>query len=570
MNSRPFLGLLLAGVCLGLPGCSRPFVPDQLPEDVLVLSNPVISGFAPDPSIVRVNDDFYMVNSSFEYFPALPVYHSADLVNWELVGHAVSEPGFAELGDVDSSGGVQAATIRHHDGLFYVVTTNIVHGRSVSFIVTAADPRGPWSQPVILEDAIGIDPSLFFDDDGRAWYTANRMPPDPEYPGQTEIWLQELDLKNMKLIGERRFLWRGCCHGVWAEGPHIFKREGVYYLLISEGGTSYEHAISIAVSDAIEGPYRNNPRNPVLTHRHLSYDHPITGVGHADLVQLADGRWYGVVLGWRLIDGKHGMLGRETFLCPVTWEAEREWWKDDKRTYPVFSPESGKIDLNYPLPFAGRMQLPRRPFVDDFDGGKLRLEWNFRRAPAQPFYSLVDRPGALRIRLQPAAIEEKSQYSFVGLRQKDFEFVAATDLSFTPAGDTEEAGLVVIQNDRAALIFTLSSDGGGYHVTLSKLLNGQRTVVGDMAVAGPDVQLRIEGDKLNYRFSVSDDNGAPRQLGDAVDATFMSPAVLRGFNYTGLYIGLYGSSNGVPTTSHADFRRFAYQPLGDRNSWYER
>ena len=188
--------------------------------------------------------------------------------------------------------------------------------------MTADDPAGPWSAPHVLEGAPGIDPSLFFDDDGRTWYVGNHVPPDPEFDGQAEIWLQELDLERMKLIGDKHYLWRGCCGGVWAEGPHIYKRDGYYYLLISEGGTSYDHALSVAISKDITGPYQNNPRNPVLSHRQLSYDHPITGVGHADLVELQDGRWYAVALGWRLIDGVHGILGRETFLLPVTWESE--------------------------------------------------------------------------------------------------------------------------------------------------------------------------------------------------------------------------------------------------------
>ena len=227
--------------------------------EIKSFANPIIPGFAADPSIVRVGDDFYLVTSSFEYFPGLPIYHSTDLVNWELIGHALADSDVLNLSALDSSGGVHAATIRHHDGVFYVVSTNIDDEKPESFVVTAQDPRGPWSDAVIVEDAVGIDPSLFFDDDGRAWYTANWTSPNPEFPGQAEIWVQEFDLDTFQLIGERRFLWSGCCRGVWAEGPHIYKRAGKYYLMLSEGGTSYEHAVSIAVSDKVTGPYEGNP-----------------------------------------------------------------------------------------------------------------------------------------------------------------------------------------------------------------------------------------------------------------------------------------------------------------------
>lgn len=315
MKPTSAISIALVAV-LSLAGCEIK-IEDSSAGRQGVFSNPIIPGFAPDPSIVRVDDDFYLVNSTFEYFPGIPIYHSRDLVNWELISYALNDPGKIELERIKSSDGIHASTIRYHDGTFYIITTNNVNGKLVNFIVTATDPRGPWSAPNVLEGAPGIDPSLFFDDDGRVWYVGNHIPPDPEFPGQAEIWLQEVDIEAMALIGERYYLWRGCCGGVWAEGPHIYKKGGYYYLLISEGGTAYEHALSVAISREIAGPYQNNPRNPVLSHRQLSYDHPITGVGHADLVELADGRWYAVALGWRLVDGKHGILGRELSLIHI-------------------------------------------------------------------------------------------------------------------------------------------------------------------------------------------------------------------------------------------------------------
>lgn len=535
------------------------------PTPAAAFRNPVIPGFAPDPSIVRVGADYYLVTSTFEYFPGIPVYHSRDLVNWALIGHALADPATAGLDDVESSGGIQAATIRHHAGVFYVVTTRIVKGQAQSFILTASDPRGPWSAPHVLHDAEGIDPSLFFDDDGRVWYTANRIPPDPQFSGQAEIWLQELDLPTLSLKGPRHALWRGCCQGTWAEGPHLYKVDGRYVLLIAEGGTSYEHAVSVAVSRTITGPYENNPRNPVLTHRHLSLDHPITNVGHADLVELPDGRWYAVVLGARRLQGVHDILGRETFLVPVQWETEREWWRQDRRTFPVFSPQSGRVELQHALPFAGARQASPRTFRDDFSGARLHPEWAFRRSHPQPFHSLGQRPGSLRLALQAGAIAERTRYSFVGVRQRHFSTVARTRLHFRPEA-REEAGMVVIQKDTAAYTFTLARDAQGAPVLRVSAFGeeGRQELAAaplPPAAAAKPLELRVVANGLCYAFDYSLDGGRFwRRVGKGFDGTRLSPAVLKGFNYTGVFIGLYGSANGAPSAAVADFEGFEMQP----------
>ncbi len=534
-------------------------------------SNPVISGFAPDPSIVRVGEDFYLVNSTFEYFPGIPVYHSTDLVNWELIGYALDRPSQADLSQVASGAGIHASTIRYHDGRFYVITTNNINGELVNFIVTTRNPAGPWSEPFVLEGAPGIDPSLFFDEDGRVWYTGNRAPSDPAFAGEMEIWLQELDLDNMTLIGERHALWRGCCQGTWAEGPHIYKRDGFYYLLISEGGTAYEHALSVAIAADITGPYLNNPRNPVLSHRQLSYDHPITGVGHADLVELDDGRWYAVALGWRLIDGLHGTLGRETFLLPVTWETEPYWWKESKYTFPVFSPATGKVELHYPAPFPGTVQNEPSGFYDQFDGLEPSLEWNLRRSPESSFYSTTARPGWLRVELQPGYIARQARYSFVGVRQRHFEFEATTMMSFAPAGPAEEAGIVVIQNDNAAYLMTLTQDGEANALHLHESMAGTTTQLATQPLPPGPVYLRVTGSYLSYAFHYSTDGETWNVLAADVAGEQLSPAVIKGYNYTGVNIGLYASSNGQPSDNHADFDFFRYRPLTtDRDGWFHR
>ena len=340
--------------------------------------NPILRGGYPDPSICRVGSDYYIVNSSFEYFPGLPIHHSTDLVNWELIGYGLHREeqasGAVNLLDVQSNGGIHAPTIRCRDGRFYIITTNVylppddgAETQFVNFVITADDPRGPWSEPHVIDGAPGIDPDLFFDEDGRVWYVGTHAPEKPNFPGEGEIWLHELDTDDWTLTGDRYFLWRGACGGVWAEGPHLYKRDGRYYLLIAEGGTSLNHAVTVAVSDEITGPYHSNPRNPILTSRHLGYDYWVNSTGHADIVELPDGRWYMVALGIRGDEQRNSNMGRETHLIPMTWQREPFEWKAIKYLWPVAAPESGRVERNLPLPFSKMTQYRQNAFVDSFD-----------------------------------------------------------------------------------------------------------------------------------------------------------------------------------------------------------
>ena len=248
-------------------------------------TNPILSGGYPDPSVCKAGGFFYMANSSFEYFPGIPIHKSKDLVNWTLIGHGLDRESqcnsAVNLMDVQSNGGIYAPSLRFHNGTFYIVSTAIYlddktkKSTGKNFIITASDPAGPWSDPVVVKGAPGIDPDLFFDEDGRVWYTGNHEPTDPEFIDQKEIWMQQINLKTYQLIGDRYSLWRGACDGVWTEGPHIYKNNGVYYLMIAEGGTSFNHAVMVAKSDCITGPYISNMRNPIFSSRQLSYDNMI-------------------------------------------------------------------------------------------------------------------------------------------------------------------------------------------------------------------------------------------------------------------------------------------------------
>lgn len=301
---------------------------------MVIAKNPILSGFYPDPSICRVGNDFYIVNSSFVYAPGVPIFHSRDLAHWEQIGNILESKEQLQVEKSEISRGIFAPTIRYHEGLFYMITTNVSYGGN--FIVTAKNPEGPWSEPYYLgEEAIGIDPSLFFDDDGRCYYCGTR--PNPEgvrYNGDWEIWVQELDLKSMKLVGESMAIWKGAVKGViWPEGPHIYKIGEYYYLMHAEGGTGPEHSISVARSKKLFQWFEGCPRNPIFTHRNLGMDYPVVYAGHGDLVDDGYGNWYVVMLASRPCK-KHSSMGRETFLAKVIWE----------NGWPVIAPQVGRLE----------------------------------------------------------------------------------------------------------------------------------------------------------------------------------------------------------------------------------
>ena len=507
--------------------------------------NPILSGCYPDPSICRVGEDYYLVTSSFEYFPGLPIFHSQDLVHWQQIGHVLDRASQLDLDQVRPSGGLYAPTIRYHNGTFYVINT-LVDGKSKhgNFIVTATQPQGPWSEPHWLE-ADGIDPSLFFDADGKCWYVGTHLHEDGFYTGHTEVFLQELDLDHMKLIGEVTVLWDGALKNVvWAEAPHIYKRNDYYYLLIAEAGTAHHHAVTIARSKNIHGPYESNRGNPILTHRHLGLDYPIVGTGHADLVETQNGEWWLVLLAMRPYGGYYHNLGRETFLVPVRWE-------DD---WLIVSPGTGRVEFEYPVPNLPEHVWESTPARDDFNESALGFHWNFLRTPRDNFDSLTERPGYLRLRLHPEHLAEQSNPSFVGRRQQHMSFNAETVLEFTPRSTSECAGLVVHQNNNFHFRFIVTCDNEPV-IRLIKRADGHDEFLATQTVPAGYYILKVTAHEQSYGFYFST-AGLWRTLAENVDGRFLSVPIPASF--VGVYIGMYASSNGQPSENYADFDWFEY------------
>jgi xylan 1,4-beta-xylosidase len=517
--------------------------------------NPILPGSHPDPSICRVGRDYYIVTSTFEYFPGLPVHHSRDLVNWHLLGHVLSRPEQLNLDRVRPSGGLYAPTIRHAGGVFYVACT-LVGGTGISgnFIVTATDPAGPWSDPIWIEGADGFDPSLFFDHDDRVWYCGTAEIDPGADTGLTVVWVHELDRLTLQLMGERHDVHSGALRGArWAEGPHLYRVGSMYYLIAAEGGTSFDHAVVVARSTSVTGPYVGCPRNPVLTARYLGANAPIVATGHADLVQTPEGDWWAVLLGVR--DGETGNLGRETFLTPVAWDDE----------WPVFNPGVGQVLLNERRPALVNDCWPSSPRCDSFDDPELAPSWMFVRTPRERWWSLTERPGHLRLQLRPEGLASRGNPSFVARRLEHRQFSAYMCIDVQPQIETEVAGLALYRSDDYQIRFEVSGVGRRV-VRVWRRVAGIDEVVGERGVDTATVRLGVETCGADYEFRVADRAGLWHAVA-RIDAGCLSTRVAGGF--FGVVIGVYATSGTASTTSIAPTASTALGTTVADVDWFE-
>ena len=527
-------------------------------------TNPVLPGGYPDPSICKVGDVFYMANSSFEYFPGIPIHSSKDLVNWTLIGHGLQREtqcnGAVNLIDVQPNGGIYAPTLRYYEGTFYIITTAIYFDEETkkhsgnNIIITATNPAGPWSDPVVVQGAPGIDPDLYFDEEGRLWYTGQHKPNNPEFIDQKEIWMQELDLETFQLIGVRHFLWRGACDGVWTEGPHIYKNDGRYYLMIAEGGTSFNHAVMVAASDKLTGPYVSNPRNPIFTSRQLSYENWVHSTGHGDLVKLDDGRWFMFLLGVRGDLNRKSNMGRETFVVPVSWERDMHPRKD-KILWPVVAPKTGRIERVNPVIFDGTAHTKDLTFYDDFKQDVLSRAWNFVRVPMPNTYSLDANPGHLRLFTHPNTISRRKRAHFMGIKQTESDFVFTSKMHFNPSGNESAAGIAIVQKDDTYVSFSVRKKAEGMVVEVvhkNKKIAPIKTQL--LKSYKGEIRFKLVSANDTYTFSYATKGKRYKVL-----TTTTADLVL--FNgFTGAHIGLYATSNGQDNTDFSDYDWINYLP----------
>jgi xylan 1,4-beta-xylosidase len=489
----------------------------------------------PDPSICRVGRDFYLACSSFEYFPGVPIFHSRDLVTWRLVGHALTRKSQLDLTGVRSSGGIYAPTLRHEGGAFHLVTTHVERG---NFVVTAPEPRGPWSDPLWL-DTEGFDPSLALLD-GRVYYTRDGPGADPDHPFvyQGELSLPDGALRRLRVI------WKGT-GGVWPEGPHLYRRGRWYYLLTAEGGTSYGHSVVVARGARPYGPFTPSPHGPLLTHRDRPR-HPIQATGHADLVELEDGSTWAVLLGIRPASGRHQHLGRETFLAPVTW-GDDGW------------PRMEPLELTLEGPPLRRSRAPHAAERDDFAGRTLSRGWLFVRNPSRRDWSLTERPGCLRLWGTPATLHDVAFPAAVWRRQQHFEVAATTLVEFEPRHPGERAGRCVRASDDFHVALLI---GRGRELALVRTLDGRTRTLGRTRLGRGPVTLSVEATAREFRFR----GGTGRrveELGRVSTRALSAETILARtgrHHFTGTTIGLYATGEGRRSTAPADFHWFEYDP----------
>ena len=497
--------------------------------------NPILSGYYPDPSVTRVGDDYYLVNSSFAHFPGLPVFHSKYLVHWTQIGNAIDRPGQLDFTGRGMSEGVFAPAINYHAGRFYIVNTCVQC--KGNFVITAKDAAGPWSDPIWLPFE-GIDPSIYWEGD-KAYIVNNRAPDEtPRYDGHRAIWVQEYDWRAGKMVGPSTQIVNGgvdlATKPVWIEGPHLIKHDDFYYLIAAEGGTGDNHSEVVFRSKSLTGPFVPYPDNPILTQRGLAADraNPVTSAGHAKFVQTQNGDWWATFLATRPYAPERYAIGRETFLLPVTWS---DGWPH------ILAPKT-------PIPFAAaKPKLPAQPrpttpvtgdfaYSDAFDGKSLAMQWIGIRAPATPFHTLG--AGGLTLRSRAALGDRQGVPAFLGRRQQHHIATITTRVTFAPRTDGARAGLAAVQNDESFLFFGITRIAGKPVVALYARDKAQADTLVTSAPVDPSgpVTLTIRTDKGVMAFDYQTRAGR-RTLLSNFDATLLTTARAGGF--VGTVVGPY-------------------------------
>lgn len=513
--------------------------------------NPILPGFHPDPSIVRVGDDYYLANSTFQWFPGIKLSRSRDLIHWQTVGYALDRLEQLNLRSTDDSMGLWAPTLRFFDGTFYLVVTLVQQFRAgeatrmsqQNLLFTTADISGPWSDPVYLHD-LGIDPDIFRDIDGRL-YIVSQDTKTGGGPRPERISIQEYDPAVRRLVGEPVPIWDGTELGI-TEGPHLYHRHGWYYLITAEGGTGYGHAVSLCRSRNLAGPYELAPGNPILTMSGRAGE--TAKSGHADLVETQNGEWWMVCLGSRPNSGRRCVLGRETFLLPVRW-TDDGW---------LVVNEGRGLEMELPVP-----DLPECVLPEAETGNFAGPDWQVVRAWS-PEHVRVSKDRLL-LRARPEPLEDISAVNVVGTRIQRRRFSASVTVSFQPKIESESAGLVCYYDRHHHIgLFLTGNDGRSLEV---RVANGApaKTVARIPWPDERDVELRVQSDeesRLQFSARPAGD-GEFAEIGACQDGSTLSDeaagVVFPWASFTGAFVCLHASGNGYRSDCWAEFSNFAYR-----------
>jgi alpha-N-arabinofuranosidase len=503
--------------------------------------NPVLPGWNSDPSICTNGKDYFLVTSSFVYFPGVPIFHSTDLVNWKQIGFVLDRPSQLKLEGQRTSQGIFAPAIGYnlHDSTYYMITTNVGAG---NFYVKTKNPFGSWSEPIWLPDVHGIDPSFFFDDDGRTYILNNDEPEGPaKYDGHRAIRIREFDLKSEKVVGPEKILLDGGVKPeekpIWIEGPHIYKIDGLYYLMAAEGGTGPMHSEVILKGNTAMGEFIPWKNNPMLTQRHLdpARPDPITCAGHADLVQDENGKWWSVFLACRPLDNEFENLGRETFLMPVRWTEDKFPYltTGDELIPMIIRKEGIKKEAN--------IQNGNFEVRDDFDLPKLDLDWFTLRTPATSLYSLDNKKGYLALNCTDVSASERKTPAFVTRRIQHHEFTGQTKVQLSPRDTADAAGILLYKDESHQYFLSVSRDEKKHKVRLLKITNsGTEILAGTEVKTRKSIKLKVVSRGKQLDFYYAPGNSEWELLTKDIDAFYLSTA--NSFGFTGTTLGIYATN----------------------------
>jgi len=516
------------------------------PLDAGEFYSPVLQGCYPDPSITRKGNDYYLVNSSFAMFPGVPIFHSNDLVNWKQIGHVLDRPAQLKVEKSGVSAGIYAPDIKYNkqNDTFYMITTQFSGGMG-NMVVKTKDPKNGWSDPIKLQFD-GIDPSLFFDDSGKAYVVHNDAPDKGRelYNGHRVIKIWDYDVQNDKVIpGTDKIIVDGGTDikqkPIWIEGPHIYKKNNRYYLMCAEGGTGGWHSEVIFVSDDVKGPYKPANSNPILTQRHFPAQRPnkMDWTGHADLIEGPNGKYYAVFLGIRPNEKDRVNAGRETFMIPVDWTGE----------FPVF--ENGLVPLKpkIRMPEGAKNQTGQNGFFpngnftfnDGFTANRLDFRWIAMRGPREAFISQIK--GGLVLNPFAENIKALAPVSALFHRQQHNSFDATVAIKYIPKSEKDLAGLVHYQSERFNYVFGITKKGSENFLVLARTERGNTSIVASEKIdVRNTTRLQIEAKGDNYRFNYSTDGKNFKNVGGTVSGDILSTNVAGGF--TGSLIGLYATT----------------------------
>jgi len=525
-----------------------------------MITNPILRGFNPDPSILRVGDDFYIATSTFEWFPGVQIHHSRDLIHWELIKRPLDRQSQLDMVGNPDSGGIWAPCLTYHDGLFHLIYTDTKYWLrdpykiAYNYLVTAPDIMGPWSEPIYLNSS-GFDPSLYHDDDGRKWLVNMEWDHRKQNNRFSGILIQEYDPVQQKLVGPIQKIFKGTERGL-VEGPHLYKRNGYYYLVTAEGGTQYEHAVTVARSKNIDGPYELHPDKYLVT----SYGHKdilLQKAGHGSLVETQHGEWYLVHLCGRPVDGYHCILGRETSIQKCVW-------KEDGWMYLAHGHNQPIVEVEAPKGIAPQ-SVKVTPWDGKFSPDKLDIHFQSLRQPlSENWLSLTERPGYLRLKGAEPTVSLFRQ-SLIARRVQSQDIEVTTTVDFNPVSFQQMAGLIAYYDTENHYYLRISHDESiGRNLNILGTNAAKSTEVLPQDVKIPDtgeiqLKLTLKGADLQFFYRVGNSDWIA--VGPVLDAKILSDDY-NNLGFTGAFVGMCCQDISGRRLA-ADFSAFNYIQLKD-------